>query len=65
MIKIENTSIFNLVLGAIDIEPSMIGTTKLELLAEQKRHMGNYLRCLEVKAEIEKIDLDFTTEGLR
>lgn len=30
MIKIENTSIFNLVLGTTDIEPSMIGTTKLE-----------------------------------
>lgn len=32
MIKIENTSIFDFVLGATDIEPSMIGTTKLELM---------------------------------
>ena len=30
----------------------------LELLNEQKRHMGNYLHCLEVRAEIEKIDLN-------
>lgn len=29
----------------------------LELLKEQARHMGNYLHVLEVRAEIEKIDL--------
>ena len=29
----------------------------LELYKEQKGHMGNYLRCLEVRAEIEKIEL--------
>lgn len=29
----------------------------LELLKEQKSYMGNYLRVLEVRAEIEKIEL--------
>lgn len=29
----------------------------LELLKEQARHMGDYLRVLEVRAEIEKINL--------
>ena len=29
----------------------------LELLKQQKRHMGEYLYCLEVRAEIEGIDL--------
>lgn len=29
----------------------------LELLKEQKSHMGNYLRVLEIRAEIEKIKL--------
>lgn len=29
----------------------------LELLKEQKSYMGNYLRCLEVRAEIEGIEL--------
>lgn len=32
-------------------------TCSLELLKEQKRHMGMYLHCLEVRAEIEKIEL--------
>lgn len=39
----------------------------LELLKEQKKHMGNYLRCLEVRAEIEGISLDHIgepTEGI-
>lgn len=30
----------------------------LHLLEAQKRHMGEYLHCLEIRAEIEKIDLD-------
>ena len=30
----------------------------LELLKEQKMYMGNYLRTLEVRAEIEKIELN-------
>ena len=29
----------------------------LELLIEQKRHMGCYIRCLKVRAEIEGIEL--------
>ena len=29
----------------------------LELLTEQKRHMGNYLHCLKVRAAIEEIEL--------
>lgn len=30
----------------------------LELLKEQKMHMGCYLRCLKVRAEIEGINLE-------
>ncbi len=33
-------------------------TCSIELLKEQKSYMGNYLRILEIRAEIEKIDLD-------
>lgn len=29
----------------------------LELLKEQKKYMGNYIRCLKIRAEIEDIDL--------
>lgn len=29
----------------------------LELLKEQKKHMGMYLNCLEIRAEIEGIEL--------
>ena len=29
----------------------------LALLTEQKTYMGNYLRCLEIRAQIEGIDL--------
>jgi hypothetical protein len=29
----------------------------LELLKEQKKHMGNYIRCLKIRAEIEGIEL--------
>lgn len=32
-------------------------TCSLELLKEQKSAMGNYLRCLEVRAEIEGVAL--------
>ena len=32
-------------------------TCDLALLTEQKRYMGEYLRCLEVRAEIEQIEL--------
>lgn len=39
--------------GTLDFTP----TCSLELLKEQKAAMGNYLRCLEVRAEIESIKL--------
>ena len=39
--------------GTLDFTP----TCSLELLKEQKAAMGNYLRCLEVRAEIEEIKL--------
>lgn len=29
----------------------------LELLKEQKKYMGNYIRCLKIRAEIEGINL--------
>lgn len=29
----------------------------LELLKEQKMYMGNYIRCLKIRAEIEGIEL--------
>ena len=35
----------------------------LELLLEQKRHMGMYLHSLEVRAEIEGISLEHIAEG--
>lgn len=40
--------------GTLDFEPSC----SLEILKEQKAYMGNYLRMLEIRAEIEKIDLE-------
>lgn len=39
--------------GTLNFTP----TCSLELLKEQKAHMGNYLRCLEIRAEIEGIEL--------
>jgi hypothetical protein len=39
--------------GTLDFTPDC----PLELLKEQKSAMGNYLRCLEVRAEIEHIEL--------
>lgn len=39
--------------GTLDFTP----TCSLELLKEQKRHMGNYIRCLKIRAEIEGIEL--------
>lgn len=39
--------------GTLNFTPSC----SLELLKEQKKHMGNYLRCLKIRAEIENIDL--------
>lgn len=39
--------------GTLDFTP----TCTLELLKEQKAAMGNYLRCLEIRAEIEGVVL--------
>lgn len=39
--------------GTLDFTPSC----SLELLKEQKKHMGNYIRCLRIRAEIEGIEL--------
>lgn len=39
--------------GTLNFTPSC----SLELLKEQKYHMGNYLKALEIRAEIEKIEL--------
>lgn len=39
--------------GTLDFEPKC----SLELLSEQAKHMGLYLKCLEIRAEIEGIDL--------
>ena len=39
--------------GTLDFEPKC----SLELLKNQASYMGNYLKTLEVRAEIEKIDL--------
>ena len=37
--------------GTLDFEPQC----SLELLKEQKMHMGNYVHTLEVRAEVENI----------
>lgn len=39
--------------GTLNFTPSC----SLELLTEQKKHMGMYLHCLEVRAEIEGVEL--------
>ena len=39
--------------GTLDFTPSCC----LNLLQEQKRHMGEYLKCLEIRAEIEGVTL--------
>lgn len=39
--------------GTLDFSPKC----NLTLLLDQKRHMGMYLHCLEVRAEIEGIEL--------
>ena len=39
--------------GTLDFTP----TCSLDLLKEQKAAMGNYLRCLEIRAEIECVKL--------
>ena len=37
----------------LDFTPSC----DISLLTEQKRYMGEYLRCLEIRAEVENIEL--------
>lgn len=39
--------------GTLNFEPSC----PLEVLKEQKKYMGNYIRMLKIRAEIEKIKL--------
>jgi hypothetical protein len=39
--------------GVLEFKPKC----SRELLMEQAMYMGNYLRCLEIRAEIEKIEL--------
>ena len=39
--------------GTLDFTPDC----PLDLLKEQKKHMGNYIRTLKIRAEIEKIQL--------
>ena len=39
--------------GTLDLTPKC----SLELLKEQKKFMGNYIRTLKIRAEIENIDL--------
>lgn len=39
--------------GTLGFEP----TCPLEILERQACYMGNYLKCLEVRAEIEKVEL--------
>lgn len=40
--------------GKLDFKP----VTPISMLMNQKRYMGEYLRCLEVRAEIEGITLE-------
>ena len=40
--------------GTLDFTPNC----SLELLKEQKMYMGEYLRVLEIRSEIENIDLE-------
>lgn len=40
--------------GTLNFTPSC----SLEILKEQKKYMGNYIRILRIRAEIEKIELE-------
>lgn len=40
--------------GTLDFKP----TCPIRILMEQKRYMGEYLRCLEIRAEIEGVELN-------
>lgn len=39
--------------GTLEFTP----TTPIHLLEEQAKYMGNYLRILEIRAEIESVDI--------
>ena len=41
--------------GTLNFEPKC----SLELLKEQKMHLGNYIRTLKIRSEIEGIDLNY------
>ena len=45
--------------GTLDFEPDC----ELSLLLEQEKYMGLYLSKLEVRAEVEKIDLEALKDG--
>lgn len=45
--------------GTLDFTPSC----PLELLKQQKKFMGEYIRTLKIRAEIEKIDLSEVKES--
>lgn len=45
--------------GTLSFEPSC----SLELLKQQKKYMGEYIRTLKIRAEIEKIDLSEVKES--
>lgn len=48
-----HTMLIKLEAGKLDFKP----TCSASLLMQQKRYMGEYLKCLEVRAEIEEIPL--------
>ena len=56
--KIRYEKLHNMVIkyeaGTLDFEPSC----SIEILKQQKSYMGNYLYTLEVRAEIEGIELN-------
>lgn len=56
--KIRYTRLHNMLVkndaGTLNFTP----TTPIRILAEQKRYMGEYIRCLEIRAEIEGISLE-------
>lgn len=58
-VKIRYQKLHNMIVkheaGTLPFKP----TCSIELLKQQKKAMGEYLYCLEVRAEIEKIDLEF------
>lgn len=46
--------------GTLNFEPKC----SIELLKEQKKYMGNYIRTLKIRAEIEQIDLSGSTDKM-